>query len=755
MGIHDKPGDSQNWVPVIPVILMVTLPMYFRGLFFPQEYMVAFLLSALVLLGYVRSTRVDLRRLLSTKMDVAAAILLLAYLVAIPAAARPRAAIEELFKVGLYLVVFHLGSRIPNRTEQRRLILWGLLAGVTIASLIGLFGVSGPWRYPGSLVGHRLASTFQYHNSFGIVLTVGLVLALGLQTQAERLWQRLILPAVSSLLFLSLIYTYSRGTWVTAAVALAALVVFESRDTRSVLMARILSVAIGAATAMPIFGRGVQELNYVVWVGWFLAAAIAILLTHLVELPVVRKRYALLTAVLVAATGVGLVTQYSRLPKDLLTRFASFNLNQQSVWERFAMDWDTLKMVAHNPVFGFGGGGWAAVHLRYQSYAYVTQLGHNNYLQTWAEAGILGFAALVALWYFFFRSLDWRRTSLRGDRRLHATIAVAAGAIGVHSVIDFDLSLAAIGVVLWTFFGLANGIALSNTAALRRAVRLNSRAAAGASARNQALVLLALILVVTPIVGSFEVGDYLTRRALREYRLNDVPKATKDMLLATRLDPINAEALTYAAQMEEQAQEFGAAFKLNSRAVRFDRFNPNILTTQSRLAFRLGNGDGAISAARQAVEMEPQNTLRYEILADLYSTLARYFLKREDVAHSDDFFQRVLAVADLMKQRNKEHPKGMPQTLPATSAAMEMYVGQAYLGLRQYDKAAEHERAAIDIVSKYVDKKLAAESYMWLGLALQRARTQSDSEAQICLRKAFDLDLQVGSKYVEAVRLFK
>ncbi len=731
--------------------------MFFRGLFFLPEQMVALAVVGLFFLIFIVSSRLDLRAIGRTRMELAALLLFGGYLLSTVLAAQLRSALLELLKYGLYLMVFILTSRAVRGPVQRVVALWTILVGMTATGVVGLFSVSGPWHYPGAIFENKLASTFQYHNSFGAVMATGLVLALGLQVATKPQWQRLLLGAMGALFGLCVIYSQSRGTWLISLVVLAALVILTIRAERSLLVARFLAIGVGIVAGMPFFGRGLHQLSYWIWLGWLIAGVLAAAVTYVVEMPTIRRHYGAVATALVIIGIAASVILVSRLPADLVARFKSLSLRDVNVIERFAFDIDSLKMIAASPLLGYGGGGWFAVYKRFQSYGYTTRLGHNNFLQTWVEGGILGFAALIFMWYWFFRALFPRDStkSATDERAVMTAVAMAGGFLGLHSIIDFDLSLGAISIILWALFGLANGCVLDREVKAGHGRRFGLLPAAGAKRSFPVLPVLVYALAVA-LAASLFAGDRLQNRALAEYNAGQSPLAMSNMLLAARVDPLNSTALTLAAQMDEQAGKYDIAYALNSRAVKFDRFNSVILTTQSRMAYRLGRGDEAVWAARQAVKMEPQEELRYETLANLYVTLGKYFLSQGNTQQAQSFFQQVPTLGAEMAQRGEQNYfKNSVNALPPDTSAMEMYEGQSLLALRQWKEAETHFQAGIDLGVKQQDRHLIAENYMWLGLALQKERSQADPEAQAALRKAFELQIETVSNYTEALKWVK
>lgn len=102
-----------------------------------------------------------------------------------------------------------------------------------------------------------------------------------------------------------------------------------------------------------------------------------------------------------------------------------------------------LKIFGANPILGAGLDAFGAAFPKYDTWngMFRIEQAHNDYLQMLADAGILGFACLVAFVVFFFR------TGIRSISRMQhrfdgsAAIGAMAGCFGIliHSFVDFPL----------------------------------------------------------------------------------------------------------------------------------------------------------------------------------------------------------------------------------------------------------------------------------------------------------------------------
>jgi O-antigen ligase len=174
-------------------------------------------------------------------------------------------------------------------------------------------------------------------------------------------------------------------------------------------------------------------------------------------------RRALPFAVVMAVVAVAFVF----LPTDaLIARFSSFaSTDEITADARFQLWRDTGPLLKDYPWFGCGFGTYESCFLRYKTVAPMNtaDFAHNDYLQAFAELGLLGFAAGML---FVARALAGA-----GRRVLHASsadercraIACAAAmtAMLAHSFVDFNMYVPANAFV----FAWIAGVAVSSWSA--------------------------------------------------------------------------------------------------------------------------------------------------------------------------------------------------------------------------------------------------------------------------------------------------
>lgn len=162
----------------------------------------------------------------------------------------------------------------------------------------------------------------------------------------------------------------------------------------------------------------------------------------------VLKRLGAGALVLVVILGgilwVGIDPVLERLGKSTLA--GTPGEGQQTLYTARGFIWaDTLKLIAEHPWLGTGFGAYATAFAKYterDSAYFPIEQAHNDYLQIWADTGVVG--GVLALWFLIIVWRNFARGIKHPDPVLAALVLGAGGgifALLVHSIFDFNLQL--------------------------------------------------------------------------------------------------------------------------------------------------------------------------------------------------------------------------------------------------------------------------------------------------------------------------
>lgn len=173
-------------------------------------------------------------------------------------------------------------------------------------------------------------------------------------------------------------------------------------------------------------------------------------------LPLLHRGRANLAAI-AALVAVAAVAVFVANPSGLLERFGTidpFDLGADQRWTIFTT---TAAAALHQPVLGFGWGTHPRAYHPFQPPSLFGQVhhAHSEYVNIFFEAGAVGLAVCLAAMGFWFVRVWRAQRALPGPDRLPVTASLAAASVVLlHSFVDFDLRIPAIGILWGALLGL-------------------------------------------------------------------------------------------------------------------------------------------------------------------------------------------------------------------------------------------------------------------------------------------------------------
>ncbi|MEA2280668.1 MAG: hypothetical protein QOK21_1275 [Solirubrobacteraceae bacterium] len=332
-----------------------------------------------------------------------------------------------------------------------------VLGGILVAAAYGL----SERLLPGIVsleqiasAGDRLNQPLTYWNAMGALCGIGVVLAAGLVADASRpRAMRAAASAAAPPLVLALYLSLSRGALGATIGGLAVLVaVAPAPRTAAAAVVVLLAGAIPVLATVALgdvehphgsAGQGAAMIG-VLAIAMALAAAGERLTERrpAARAPMLRTAAVALLAATVIASGFAAVKGESRsgeLPRGATAqRLVSVQNNRLAYWKVAARTW------ADHPIDGIGAGGFAVAWLRERTISETVRDAHSLYIETAAELGIVGVAALVAL---LIGGAGSARLALRraGPAAAGATAGLATWTL--HAALDWDWEMPALTLV--------------------------------------------------------------------------------------------------------------------------------------------------------------------------------------------------------------------------------------------------------------------------------------------------------------------
>lgn len=389
---------------------------------------------------------------------------------------------------------------------------------------------------------------------------------------------------------------------------------------------------------------------------------------------------AILVIAALGAGGIVLGNQNSPLQADAiveelagLTDFSNNSYTSRADFIRWGLD-----IVKDHPVNGAGAGGWNALYHHYQDYLIFTTEAHNHFIQVWVEAGTIGLLAFLAIWILFFRTAyqTYRRAKKDGHTQQQILIGgtvTAATALGIHAAIDFDLSLAAITLVLWILFALisaVSGFTVEEKQPLLKWASLPSIVNLGVAG------LCALVLIICGISYYSAYNHATTASAAIQSVSSDKPAEEQNELFqtalrhyekATQLNSLNAEyqadlayvyALTYRSLKESGHQLADQVYQQTVSAIEAaERLKPYDTKLRSSLfstANMLGDFTLMLQQAEGSLLPNPNDINSYEVLVKVLAAGLDYYQQNGDEEQTAQLAQKMADLQLTLEEQKAE-----------------------------------------------------------------------------------------------------
>jgi O-antigen ligase len=393
-----------------------------------------------------------------------------------------------LFIAGLYLAYGH---------ASRKFLEWAvILSGYTII-LYGLMNLFGQVYYPDAMWlahdGYRLASVFQYSNTYAGYLSAFLFVALHAVTTRKNRLEISIHAIMLVPIILSIMLTLSRGALVFVPFLLLFFLLFL-RINRQIIYTLHLGMAMVAtfvilgtitditsqiaAIVQPTEAHAANPISLfdkLPLQGWAIllicslvvvACSFAIhrwmspwLDNRISKLQTKRWAVAYVPVALasIGAGGAALLLAsplfQGLLPDNISSRLADINFQQHSVLERITFYADAMKVVADYPLFGAGGGAWGSLYEQYQNNPYISRQAHSYFIQTLVEVGLVGFVLIIGFLLTCFIAFIRLYHKFPEHREDGIIFFIISSSILTHSLIDFDMSFVYVGSLVFFCIG--------------------------------------------------------------------------------------------------------------------------------------------------------------------------------------------------------------------------------------------------------------------------------------------------------------
>ncbi|MFH1570701.1 MAG: tetratricopeptide repeat protein [Gemmatimonadota bacterium] len=507
-----------------------------------------------------------------------------------------RAAEVVAFHVTLFLLYVVVAHHYREGPRRRRLTVVVLALGLTVGTIgvlqhFGVDPVGLPERYLGLSVSTLGNTNFAAHY-LDLLLPLGAAVALANRRSWRGAASLLVLVATGA----HMVFTGSQGGRLAAVIGLAAVAAaYAPRGRwRRTTMVGVLMVA----CLSPVAGSVLE----------------------MVRLDDGRTMY---------DRATDLVDETARQVA------APFKTSDYARTMRLLIWADALELIRACPWLGVGPGGfgfylpahrsttsqraWQQLIGQSENVAYHA---HNEYLETWAEAGVFGFLALVwllaaALWTGWRMALAARRGSPEESPPGSGAVAVGAAAAltaaVVHAAFSFNLQDPVAGTHLWVLVGLATAAAWPPGPGRSWEVR-------SAMGRGAAAALGLVVAVGGAYLGlCILVGDAYYLRGLEHLaagRPNRAILALRQAVDWRGWEFRHTHTLGKVALEVGRLDEAEAALR---RTLELHPNNPQAMRLLGRALLREGEPAAAATMFKRAVRIDPLHDVNYVLLGEAYA----------------------------------------------------------------------------------------------------------------------------------------
>lgn len=704
--------------------VLLFLPPFFRGLFFTTEQRKA-LLFAVLILGLVclwKWLRKDYS-VLSHPMDYFMLGIPVVYIISAFNSVNNGLAIDEVVKVILYFATYWIVVQLVRERKDAEKILAVIYVSAVLVAIAALMAASGLINIKDSFPLGRMASTLQYTNALATLMAAVFVIGVYLWWKHSRLDNDVLAQktridkyisffiAVSNCLLVAvLIGTKSNGGFIVFGLGILIIFGLIQGINKLLLLFHLAIIIVPAAGIIYFFLANVEaKQNTFAWL-WVLAGLMVTvglqwIYQQFTEKNIHRKnnyRARLIIGVFFALITIAVMSLLSS--SEIITLIGKFKA--YSLAQRVSFVEDALKMVKERPILGWGGGGWQEAYQYFQSYGYISRQVHSNYIQVAVETGLVGLAAVAGLWLSFLHSLF---SVCRKELSIfNICLGVSVLIFGIHAIGDFDLSLSALSLVLYSLMAIIRNIdqGLFNVEI--------SRAGQSNKGKTGLILVTSFGIAVFMLLIPLLTAQNYYRDALILFQKGD-RSAITSMEKAVYYVPFHAD---YHIALSDLYRYYGmlddSAIELDKAFIR-SKYSSDILTKLSQLALQQGNYKDAVKYAEKAINMAPWQIIYYEYAGNVYKYAGLGEIKNGKPTEADLYFSAALELPQRIKSQQqkldlkKEHVEELTLT-----PNINLVVGISALVRNDYNLAYDNLAKAAN------NDKLLGESLVWLGLMAEK-----------------------------------
>lgn len=649
---------------------------------------------------------------LETQQDwlkIAVILLPLTYVLSLISAASEYLAVNMILIQCIYAMIFIMTMYLLQNNKTNHIIQSSLIGIAYVTVGFGLLNWLGAFSFAGKLVGWfsagvvngvynqaiwndsngpRLASVFQYPNTYAAFLMAFLFITIFSMIRSKKVYTQLLHGFMLVPIILSLLLTLSRTGLVMLPIVFVILLLLL-KPAKQILWFIYCGVAgIGTIIVLnPINTAGLElqkqysgSLAAKGWIYLIAASVVVTLLCWVIQRWVAprlesklqswsaRKRSSLWiplgSVVLTAVVAMLLLGTSVRniLPDSISTRLENINFQQHSVLERITFYKDATKLFADYPVIGAGGGAWTVLYEKYQNNPYISAQAHNFFMQYLVEVGIIGFIIFMAFILFVF--YQYVRAYLKRseeERESHFVYFILSMSILVLSLLDFNMSYVFIGILV--FLGIGGMAAAMDPKPIRR-LKMSDSTARGiyGSIAGVAVIVLLIMSIRFLQANHYAYEAKEVAQTSQDFQEIKAPLEKDLSIRNTHSDSLMMLASLYQQGYEQTKEDqfYTASAQLLQLGLEAEPFNKGMVKQLISLDELKGAFDQAYALQKEYAANYVWDMAWYETLISRSFDLGYQALGQGDTAKKESYFTSGLNAYQHVVD-GVEHLKTLPE----------------------------------------------------------------------------------------------
>lgn len=423
----------------------------------------------------------------------------------------------------------------------------------------------------------------------------------------------------------------------------------------------------------------------------------------------------------------------------------------KNAYHRIYMIGISYEMLKDRPLLGWGAGGWQEAYQAYMDYRITSRQAHSYYSQLGVETAIPGLiivAGLFCSFLYFGHRLFYASKDNLARRQMVWAITMAFLVIAGHSAIDFNLSLAAVTMVLWSLLGLVGGIVLIDSRGPTGGP--GTKQGSGSGSRYVPLGAATGLVFILSLAVIFSMQSRsLAGQGIELLRHNQVERGVEYLERAVGYNPFRADYRMTLSQVYAAVGENDKAMKQAVRAVELSTHDIRTRDNLISVALTTGNNAEAAAAAATLIFLAPHERSNYENVAEIYGRLGLSELQAGNVETAREYFTECTLVPEKLLEHEESLSELSRQMWSGTklevTRKMHLHAGQAWYWLGDFTQARSSLRGAA--------KSDALKEEASLYLALLRDKQGREQDAQEYLAQAIEINPGIEEKFQELRQL--